>query len=145
MHYTNNNDHLISWHCQIGCYDWDQDGNNDLIGCVDVTLRQLIAAKESGVCTYVLMFFSLIILCLTVADWLLWLWWRWQSWLYWVKQHYSSKVVRDNTNWGKVTVNYKCSIPYTIPEWESRAWNLPDMEVKFRCSPVTGRQRGRVV
>ena len=57
VHYTNDDNHLISWHCQIGCYDWDEDDNNDLIGCVDLTLRQLIDAKESGVCTYVLMFF----------------------------------------------------------------------------------------
>ncbi|XP_078343131.1 copine-3-like isoform X2 [Oculina patagonica] len=33
---------------KIGCYDWDQDDNNDLIGCVDITLRQLIDAKESA-------------------------------------------------------------------------------------------------
>jgi len=48
---------FISWQCQIGCYDWDEHDTNDLIGCVDLTLRQLIDAKESGVCTYILIFF----------------------------------------------------------------------------------------
>jgi len=33
---------------KIGCYDWDEHDTNDLIGCVDLTLRQLIDAKESG-------------------------------------------------------------------------------------------------
>ncbi len=51
MHRTNGNYHLILWRRQIGCYDWDQDDNNDLIGCLDITLRQLIDAKESAVCT----------------------------------------------------------------------------------------------
>nr|XP_058962949.1 copine-3-like isoform X1 [Pocillopora verrucosa] len=33
---------------RIGCYDWDEDDDNDLIGCVDITLRSLIDSKESG-------------------------------------------------------------------------------------------------
>ncbi|PFX18281.1 copine-3-like isoform X1 [Stylophora pistillata] len=33
---------------RIGCYDWDEDDTNDLIGCVDITLRSLIDSKESG-------------------------------------------------------------------------------------------------
>ena len=55
---SNRCNHLISWHWQIGCYDWDEHDTNDLIGCVDLTLRQLIDAKESGVSTYILIFFS---------------------------------------------------------------------------------------
>lgn len=33
---------------RCGCYDWDEGDNDDLIGCVDVTLRQLIDTKDSG-------------------------------------------------------------------------------------------------
>jgi len=44
--------------CKFGCYDWDEGDNDDLIGCVDVTLRQLIDTKDSGVCTFLLMIFS---------------------------------------------------------------------------------------
>ncbi|KAJ7370747.1 Copine-4 [Desmophyllum pertusum] len=40
---------LLVHRTEIGCYDWDQDDNNDLIGCVDVTLRDLIGTKESGI------------------------------------------------------------------------------------------------
>ncbi|CAH3117543.1 unnamed protein product [Porites lobata] len=34
---------------RCGCYDWDEGDNDDLIGCVDVTLRQLIDTKDSGI------------------------------------------------------------------------------------------------
>ncbi|CAH3190771.1 unnamed protein product [Porites evermanni] len=34
---------------RFGCYDWDEGDNDDLIGCVDVTLRQLIDTKDSGI------------------------------------------------------------------------------------------------
>lgn len=33
---------------RIGCYDYDEDDNNDLIGSLDITLRQLIDSKVSG-------------------------------------------------------------------------------------------------
>ena len=52
---------LISWRRQIGCYDYDEDDNNDLIGSLDITLRQLIDSKVSGVCSqdWIFVFFLL--------------------------------------------------------------------------------------
>ncbi|KAK2553906.1 Copine-3 [Acropora cervicornis] len=37
---------------RIGCYDYDEDDNNDLIGSLDITLRQLIDSKVSGIDCY---------------------------------------------------------------------------------------------
>ena len=92
------------WRCKFSCYDWDEDDNDDLIGCVDVTLRQLIDTKDSGVCTFLLMIFSgHFRMFIIMTDWLLWLWWRWDPRLYWGNQYHSSAIARDQTDWGKIS------------------------------------------
>lgn len=114
------------WCCQIGCYDWDEDDDNDLIGCVDITLRSLIDSKESGVCTYSLLIFLLLFcLHLVATDWLLWLRRWWKPWFYWLNQCLCAAIDRDKTIWGKVNVlgyMYRCNIKQKLWNMQHRFW-----------------------